>query len=440
MSHNTRKPPREIQPRRLTGNRWIGAALGCAVVAAAAGCEVINPGPVQDAFLSDPSTHEGLVKGAERELLRATMRIFFASATVTREIFPGGDTNSHTPRLQGGSLPSNEMDAYWNPLQQARFIAEDALRRFSSSNVNASPALVAQAHIWAGYANKLLGENFCTVVLDGGPERPQAEALARAETNFTNALAAATTPEQRHAAHAGRAQVRVALGNWAGAVSDAAQVPPGFVLEINADPAFVETRNFIAWANANRNYRQYSYHFTYFYDYYPATGDPRVRWTTDPNFPVANASLPGFGSVPWSFNPNFPLDAPMRLASGTEMLLYRAEGLLLQGQWQEAMDLINQVRAMFISVTTGQPLQPWVANSIEEAGTHLKNERLINGFLQGRRLLDIRRWTHRDATPGQHWWPNWEALTPLFGEEPMAQCFPIPDSEREINRNLASGG
>lgn len=415
----------------------------------AVGCDVTNPGPVQDDFLNDPTTHTGLVRGAERSLLIGAMRTFFASATVTREIFPGGDTNSHSPRIQFGALPPSEMGDYWNDTQQARFIAEDALRRFSSEGVDASPLNVAQASIWAGFASKLLGENFCQIVIDGGPAEPPTVALERAEAHFTEAIAQAASPAQRRAAYAGRAQTRVEVGNWTGAINDAAEVPTDFVYGVEADPAFVETRNFIAFANLNENYRQYTYHFTYFFDdlgngfgtgYYTDTGDPRVRWTTDPAYPVANASLPGFGNVPWSFDPDFPLDEPIILASGTEMRLYEAEHILLTdpANFQDAMDLINEVRASFVSDNDAQPLAPLTAASAAEAGTHLKTERLIDGHLRGRRFIDIRRWDNRDPTPGDYFWPDWGQLAPGFDDEPTATCFPIPDSEREVNPNLTS--
>ena len=132
-------------------------ALVATMAVLGAGCDVTNPGPVQDEFLNDPTTHAGLVRGAERGLLIGSARISFAVATITREIFPGGDINSHSPRLQYGALPSEEMDEYWDPVQQARFIAEDALRRFADPDVTVDPVIQAQAYIWAGYANKLLG-------------------------------------------------------------------------------------------------------------------------------------------------------------------------------------------------------------------------------------------------------------------------------------------
>ena len=455
MKQTERKKSMKIH-RHAYGSRSAGARFGvvallATVVVLGAGCDVTNPGPVQDEFLSDATTHPGLVRGAERGLLRGSARIFFAVATITREIFPGGDTNSHSPRLQYGALPSEEMAAMWDPVQQARFIAEDALNRFADPDVVADPELQAQAYIWAGYANKLLGENFCEVVFNGGPAEPSVNALLRAEQHFTSALAGAQTPDQTSAAYAGRAQARIEMNDWTGALTDAAQVPDDFVLGINGDPAFVATRNFIAFANLNDNYRQYTYHYTYFFDdlgegfgtgYYSNTGDPRVRWALDPSVPVANASLAGFGNVPWSFDPDFPLDAPMVLATGTEMRLYEAEAILLNnpGNFADAMTIINNVRAQFISDNDGAPVSPLVAANAEEAGTHLKNERLIDGHLRGDRLLDIRRWAGRDQTPGVHYFPDWGGMVSVFDDEPMSTCFPIPDSERDLNSNLPPAG
>jgi len=422
------------------------SALGATLCVLAA-CDVTNPGPLQDEFLDESETHAGLVKGAERGLLIGAMRIFFAGATVSREIFPGGDTNSHSPRLQAGALPSSEMDDYWNETQQGRWVAEDALRRFDKPTVEASPRNRAQASMVAGYASKLLGENFCQITIDGGPAEDPTVALRRAEDHFTSAIEVAELTDQRIAAFAGRAQTRIELGDWSGAISDAGNVPTDFVFELETDPAFVETRNFIAFANLNENYRQFSYHFTFAFDdlgngfgtnYYSETGDPRVRWTTDPAFPVANASLPGFGNVPWSFRPGFLQDSPVTMASGTEMRLYEAEHILLTqpGSFQQAVELINEVRGSFVSDHDEQPLAPVTASSAEEAGTLLKRERLIDTHLEGRRFLDLRRWSGRDATPGEAYWPDWGQLTPIFDDEPTATCFPIPDSEREINPNL----
>ncbi|MYK69611.1 MAG: hypothetical protein F4020_08855, partial [Gammaproteobacteria bacterium] len=124
--------------RRLTA----GALL---LVAFAGACEVTNPGPVQDKFLDDETSHAALVRGAERMVLETANFVFYTNSIITRVLFPGGDTNSHSPRIQGGSLPPEDVNGDWNNVQQALFIAKSALER------GVTGENLAQAHIWAGY-------------------------------------------------------------------------------------------------------------------------------------------------------------------------------------------------------------------------------------------------------------------------------------------------
>ena len=434
--------------RRLT-------AVALAMLVFAGACEVTNPGPVQDKFLDEETSHAGLVRGAERMVLETANYVFYTTAIITRVLFPGGDTNSHDPKVQGGSLPPNEVNADWANVQQALFIAESALER------GVAGENLAQAHIWAGYTYRILGENWCEwLKLSGAPQPPSA-ALDNAEQHFTAALSAAANSTQTNAAYAGRAQVRVAKGDWGGALGDAAQVPANFVFEVRPDPDFEATRSRVGWANADEPYRQFTLLFTFFGEdpvdnirsllpleasdlpvtvagtgYYAESGDPRVAWHTIPDQPFANASLQGFGQVPWS-NFKWLTDAtPIHLGTGAEMLLYRAEGMLRDGDQAGGMELINQVRSMYISDNTGEPLASRTASSLEEAWTHLKTERMIEGLLEGRRLVDLRRWA-ADGSPGEAPYPDWEELTPLFGEEPMATCFPISENERQRNPNLS---
>ena len=42
--------------------------------------------------------------------------------------------------------------------------------------------------MWAGFANRALGDNFCEAVIDGGPIQPIAEFYTRAEGHFTTAI------------------------------------------------------------------------------------------------------------------------------------------------------------------------------------------------------------------------------------------------------------
>src|SRR4030095_8189402 len=114
----------------------------------------------QDEFLNETTSHEALVRGAERRVMDALIRIQWPAILITtREAFPSGDSNGPSPRQMAGALAGGAGS--WNNLQEGRFIAEDALRRFALPGITADPKLVAQAHIWAGYALRLLGDKHC---------------------------------------------------------------------------------------------------------------------------------------------------------------------------------------------------------------------------------------------------------------------------------------
>lgn len=443
--------------------RRAGMMLAAAAGIVAAGCEVTNPGPINDDFLDLKSSHQALVKGAERRLMDGLLRTAYSAvAMTTREVFPGGDSNSNHPRIQAGALPEGNSTGDWNDLQQARFIADDALRRFAKPEVakDVDPKLAAQAHIWAGYALRVLGENFCQSVIDGGPLQSTTVGFQAAEKHFTDALAiAGITDDQKNQAYAGRAQTRLALKNWAGAADDASKVPLSFVLNLTPDATQEPTRNYAGYYNDNTPYRVFTMKHTFFEDYYTQTGDPRVPWRTDPKFPFAGSRLTGYtltptGSVPWlqlmapgattHYNPG----TPIALARGTEMRLIQAEAALMQNpaSFPQALTLINQARTFYTSLTTKRPLDPYAANTNAAVWTALKTERHIDGFMQAKRLFDIFRWT-RDNTPGTYPWPNWEPLSSIFrSETPWSTyrgadnqkgiCIQVPNSERLANPNI----
>jgi hypothetical protein len=420
---------------------WLaGVALAGVVGITATGCDVTNPGPVQDTFLNEPSSHEALVRSGEFALLGATNNTFFTIAFVNREILSGGFIiGGNTIAMISGLLEPQSVGPHWSSIHRALFVAEDVVRRFELPGVTPTPRHQARAHIWAGYAYRILGENWCTVVFDGGPARPPSDALRRGEGHFTSALGRASDDADRHAAYAGRAQIRAALGDWSGAVADAQQVPVDFVLRLTADNVAAITRNSIAYHNDGQPYRAWSMHETFFDGYYTETGDPRVAWVTVPGVPFAPSALQGYGRVAYKVPPRALVrnDKGHDLGTGTEMVLIRAEGILMQtpANWQQAMSLINQLRARYTSDTTGQPLEPWQATSLEEAWTALKTERHIDGWLKGRRMVDMRRW-NENGTPGVAPWPNWEVLIPQVFNQPVARCFPISETERLLNPNL----
>jgi starch-binding outer membrane protein, SusD/RagB family len=421
-------------------------AAGCLLaLATLAGCEVTNPGPVQDEFLNDPSSHSALVNGARRQLLLGANDVFYETAIVARELMPGGNTGAYgfAVRTLFGELPWDVGGGAWSTVHQARWIAEDGIRRFVDENAipvadRPKSLVLAQAYLWAGYANRVLGEYSCEAVFNGGPAESYLKHFERAEGQFTKALEIATTANNasfKNAALAGRAQVRMWRGDWSNAAADAKLVPNGYVWNLPTDEQNPAYRNGIFFGNAGNPYRSYSVWRTYYHTYYTDTGDPRVTWLADPKFPYANSALPGYGQIPFINQTKYTLaTSPYPLAKWQEMRLIEAEALLVAGNVQGAMTIINALRTGYVSKTTGQPLKPWTAANATEAWTVLKRERGIELWLEGRRLGDLRRWKEKN-TPGDPELPNFKAVSTQFKDQPDL-CRPIPQSERVTNSNL----
>ena len=428
-----------------------GAAL---LLLAAAACDttVTNPGPVQDEFLSDRNAATAMVNGAGRALSSGINWIGYTGAAVAREIHPAGSTGSFgiSAQWQNGELnpDDGDLNTHWEEAQQARWLAEETLRRLEAAGPPPAGSLqtpvqyanlMKQAYVYAGFANRLLGENMCEAVIDGSAALPGAAFFQRAESLFTKALTitggtAATMTTLNNAAYGGRAAVRVHLGKWNEAVADAGQLAIGFVYNIayfNIGSDAQRNRIFYSSGNSRESgsaYRAHTQWNTWYYDYWVATADPRV--------PIAITSLQGdaaiecCGKVPFWPEAKYTSSAsPIRLTSGREMRLIEAEAKLRSSDLTGAMALINTVRT---NAGTGT----LTATDLTDGWRLLKRERAIELWLEARRLGDLRRWKVGN-TPG--------ALDPLESVGAASHlsqqdlCFPIARSERETNPNLRGG-
>jgi hypothetical protein len=419
------------------------------------GCEVTNPGPVQDEFLSLEASREGFVNGAQERLTRAVNWMAYSTGLMAREIFPGGQIGSygHDVQHQAGShtWSSSGPNGEYNLAQQARWVSEEAIRRFIEVG-NVAPALMARVYNWAGYANRVLGENYCESVIDGGPLEAGSKYFERAEKHFTDAIAIApANSADRTAAYAGRAQARVWLKKWTEAAADAALVPDGFSFAVETDITGGNTnqRNHLYFAAASAPYRSYSVKYTFFDDYYTQSGDPRAAWIkySAANDTLCVGSLQGLGRVPclrmWKYKSE---NDNIRLASGREMRLIEAEAMLVAGNFTGALAKINAIRAGITS-DKGGALTPWTAANLTEAWTILKRERGIELWLEARRMGDQRRWDENN-TPGSYELPNFEARSNLFTQYPRGReatdgvpnprllCYNISNAERNSNPNI----
>jgi hypothetical protein len=253
--------------------------------------------------------------------------------------------------------------------------------------------------------------------------------MKRGEAWFTTALEIGQNLNKQdiiHAAHAGRASVRLALGDWAGAATDAASVPTTFAFNMDYFDLDTDQTNRIFWAGAGTPYKAHTVWRTVYQQYYTETRDPRVAWTdtgTD-----GDAAVMDLGRVPfYRQEKHFRRTSPIRLSSGREMRLIEAEVLLNNSDWAGALTIINDLREAIGVV-------PVTASNLEEGWARLKRERGIELWLEGRRMHDLRRWQIGNA-PG--------ALDPL--ELPgdasrlsstQTLCYAIPKSERETNKNI----
>jgi hypothetical protein len=409
--------------------RQAAAALAI-VVASACSTDVTNPGPIQADVLENRNALTAIVNGAGRNLSEALNWTSYTGAAVSRELHPAGSTGSFgiTVQQQSGKLTVDEGDTYWNLSQLARWTAENAVERTKLilGDVDApKSATVAQALVWAGYANRHLGENFCEGVIDGSAKQPYTVYLDRAEANFSEAITVATAAGGTtgatlvSAATAGRAQVRLLKGNLTGAATDAATIANAFTHRMSYFTTDLDQYNRIYWAGANQPYRAHTVWNTYYENYRKTTRDPRVPFDSSATQLLGDAAVGSLGRVRWYFQTKYPAQtSPINLATGWEMRLIEAEAKLVAGDRAGAMTLINAHRLSFTPA-----LAAWPGTTDAEAWVALKRERGIELWLEARRLGDLRRWTALNR-PG--------VVEDMAGRD---LCFSTPRSERETNPN-----
>lgn len=397
---------------------------GFALAASSFACDarITDPGPVDDSALDLELSQPAIVNGMTKSLSRAVGYIAYTGAAIGREVVSSGSAALFgiTVKQRAGLLDPavGETNDHWLFAQQARWVAEDGVRRMriTSGDKFKTSALAAEALLYVGYANRLLGENMCDAVIDAGPKQARRVFFDRAEAAFGEAAtvaAAANNQTLLNAARAGRASVRIWIGDWTGAVTDATLVPTSFVYQVKFDATSLDLYNRIFWANGNQPYRAHSVVGTFYDGYYRTTNDARVAWKTNPAIPVGTVA-----SVPWLFQIKYDKrESPINLSSGREMRLIQAEAMIRSGDWQGGFGLVNQGRAEL-------EVPAWSASSVADAWVALKRERGIQLWLEGRRLGDLDRWIAGN-TPG--------AVEDMTGRN---TCFPIGQTELESNPNL----
>lgn len=408
--------------KQVIGAGALALTFALALLVGACDFSVTNPGPVQDEYLDDASAHPGMVNGMGRKLSDAVNFVTLVDGAVANEITGAGNIVSFGISLKEreGIIDSVDAVDQWDRAQSARWYAENGAKRMEEtvgSETWVSYELGAQALLYAAYTNRLMGENFCQAVFDGGSVEPRSEYFVRADSQFTKALEIAQNAgadQIATAARAGRASVRAWLGDWGSAVADAQQIPDDFFYGAEMTSTTIPEYNRVYWAVANSPYRTISVYDTFYDQYYNETGDPRTPWDTLAGFPCGDSGecVPFYRQLKYT-----AVTDPIALSTGDEMRLLIAEDHLREGAWEDAMDIINTIRAEV-------GVDPWDASNLEEAWSRLKRERGIELWLEGRRLWDLHRWRENN-TPGAN--PD---------DTGQDTCYPIARSEIVTNPNL----
>lgn len=415
-----------------------------AMTLAACDLGVFDPGTIEHGDLFEPEAIQPLVIGAERNFGRAISSgtsphggIFGAGAYLTDEIVHSGQWIGMREWSDAIGVDNSvaETLSRWSEGQNARGTAQTAVSiiREVVSGMGDNPAAsapVATALMWEGFSTRVLSDAFCNIVLDGGPLEPVSAGYARAEQLFGEVIAiggAAGDADLVTAGHAGRAQVRMMLGDWGGATADAAQVPTGFVQEVRMSSNSTDETNGLNVMF--RGHDQASIWGTPFARYgtdlsglVETDGDPRVSYSS--RDADGNVRIGGDGRREhWIVTKYETRDTNIPAAKGTEMRLIEAEAALVGGNVAGAVAGINAVRAH-------HGLDPVATSDVGEAWYLLQRERGIELYAEGRRLPDLRRWA---SVPG---FANFDVVRVEAAPQPPEQ-----DEVRNVlnNPNMAGG-
>jgi hypothetical protein len=264
-------------------------------------------------------------------------------------------------------------------LHTARFQSEETSKKLAAwtdQQVAGRASLQAQAKIYGAYSYLLMGEGFCQVAFDGAEVQPSTAALTLAETKFGEGIAfaqAANNTDMLMLARVGMARTKMDLKKWAEAATFASQVDT--LYNKNVDRGQESNRR---WNKLWRLAEQTG-------AYTVATA---YRDMNDPRVLVKDAGRGAFNSEVrlWVTTKYTSLVSPMRLASGIEANLIRAEALIQQNQVAQGMALLNARRAKV-------GLTPLVALTQADAITAVIDERRKElSFEGGHRLNDLLRY------------------------------------------------
>ncbi len=348
-----------------------------------AGCDVTAPGKISDGDLDNNNALAALVVGMHSRLQTGYDSFGWRTAQLFGELAGAGFDDWNTGHWRGETRP--EWSALFDDIHSARWVAEDGIRRMREvlGADFATSAFAAEGLLYGGFSNRLLGENVCEAVIDGGPIQPRTVYFERALDHFTEAIGIASAigdAELLNAAYGGRASVAANLGDWETATADASKVPDDYVFTVQFHTSSTLERN--TFYNEQYVRQNSSAAYTYFDTYHQESGDLRSPVVSPPS---SSPQLAADGRTPMRRQAKYAAwGSDIPLTKGAEMRLIEAEALIRSGNWPAGMDRINALRE-------AAGLGPRSATSQAEAIDWLIIERAIVNWLENRRGGDLFR-------------------------------------------------
>ena len=381
--------------------------------------DVDNPGLIEDEALDAPDFAGALVEGISADFSRALNPGLAQFASVLALEMTSGQSDQGEHVI--GYLDSDIVDRQgtFSAWQRARWVASAGVVRLKETLGTGYDSSIhaARANLFAGFANRLLGEYACFAVIDGGAAQDRSVHFEIAEDYFTEAARIAVNAgddDIRFAALGGRASVLAWQNNWGGAVTDAAAVPGEFVFEAQYSSTGVSNAIFS---------EQYVVHYLTMQGslWVDVTDDPRMPWSKTLLHDAEGVAAPttGGGWRAWPETKYLTRDSDVPVTHGAEMLVLRAEAALRAGDLAGMTDRLNDSRALARWKGLLDPLP--VPASVDEAWEVFKFERLATIWLEHRALWDRARWFD-------------EGRDDLL--QGRARCFPISQKEIDSNPNL----
>lgn len=300
-----------------------------------------------------------------------------------------------TGRIRAG-IANGSSDSAFDGLLSVRWAAEDAERRIDRVlGVEAeSNEYYVQVKVVKAFTNLIVAMGYAEAPAESSGEAVRDKELIQlAITQFREAIQLAQSEgftSWERVATAGRARANLLVGNYPDALTDAQNIPDGYVHEAIYSVSTGNQQNSIVslthWDNNragglyNGWWNQIDTDEGYLIDPYTNELDPRVPIRYKDEALGVDGITPHYSEMKYT-----DLGDNIRLTHWQEMRLIEAEVYFQDEQYDDALDRVNEVRSA--AGLTGHTMP----SDQSEIMNYILHERFAEMFLEGHRLNDLNR-------------------------------------------------